>query len=92
MLTAAQRPLAMLIRYAVHFVDPEAEVYIRRSVVQDTADWEIAVVPKRTSSITYWREIIDALYEVELATEQILLARVLDASQVGHKFHWVEHL
>lgn len=80
MLTAAQRPLAMLIRYAVHFVDPEAEVILYGSQARGEAnkwsDWDVVVLRNCPITDDYWGSILDNVYNVELATGEVITVAV----------------
>lgn len=80
MLTAAQRPIAMLIRYAVHFVDPEAKVILYGSQARGEAnkwsDWDVVVLAPNAITSDYRNNVLNAIYDVELATNEIITTLV----------------
>ena len=72
----------MLIRFAVHYVDPEARVILYGSQARGEAnkwsDWDVIVLCEDPLTPAYRRKILDALYEVELGTGEIISAVVID--------------
>ena len=82
MLNSTQLPVANMIRYAVNFVDPNAEVILYGSQARGEAgkwsDWDVIVIRTVPMDSTYWKKVVDTIYEVELATKEIITATVVD--------------